>query len=84
MTSDKALGPFDCLSVVGANQRVERRQQAVDNAQAKLDKAEQEHAKRVAAIRAEVEALENRSQAEDARWDKEKERLESVLRRARG
>jgi hypothetical protein len=36
----------------------ERRQQAVDKAQAALDKAEQGHAKRAAAIQAEVEALE--------------------------
>ncbi len=62
----------------------ERRQQAVDKAQAALDKAEQEHARRAAVIQAEVEALEKRSQAEKARWDKEKERLEAALRRARG
>ncbi|MFK4719722.1 flagellar biosynthesis GTPase FlhF [Bradyrhizobium niftali] len=61
----------------------ERRQQAVDKAQAALDKAEQEHAKRAATIQAEVEALEKKSQTEDARWDKEKERLEAALRRAR-
>jgi hypothetical protein len=61
----------------------ERRQQAVDKAQAALNKAEQEHAKRAATIQAEVEALEKRSQAEEARWDKEKERLEAALRRAR-
>ena len=61
-----------------------RRQQAVDKAQAALDKAEQEHAKRAAAIQAEVEALERRSQTEEARWDKEKQRLEAALRRARG
>ena len=62
----------------------ERRQQAVDKAQAALDKAEQEHAKRAATIQAEVEALEKRSQSEKARWDREKERLEATLRRARG
>jgi len=62
----------------------ERRQQAVDKAQAALDKAEQEHAKRAAAIQAEVEALEEKSQTEEARWDKQKERLETALRRARG
>jgi hypothetical protein len=62
----------------------ERRQQAVDKAQAALNKAEQEHARRAAVIQAEVEALEKRSQAEKARWDKEKERLEAALRRARG
>ena len=62
----------------------ERRQQAVDKAQAALNKAEQEHAKRASTIQAEVEALEKRSQTEEARWDKEKERLEAALRRARG
>jgi len=61
----------------------ERRQQAVNKAQAALDKAEQEHAKRAAAIQAEVEAIEKRSQAEKIRWDKERERLEAALRRAR-
>ncbi len=62
----------------------ERRQQAIDKAQAALDKAEQEHARRAAVIQAEVEALDKRSQAEKARGDKEKERLEAALRRARG
>lgn len=61
----------------------ERRRQAVDKAQAALDKAEHEHAKRSAAIQAEVEALEKRSRAEEARWDKEKARLEAALRRTR-
>jgi hypothetical protein len=72
-------------SEVAARQKDrERRQQAIDKAQAALDKAEQEHAKRAAAIQAEVEALEKRSQAEKARWDRVKERLEAALRRARG
>ncbi|MES5488529.1 cell envelope biogenesis protein TolA [Bradyrhizobium sp. INPA03-11B] len=62
----------------------ERRQQAVGKAQTALDKAEQEHAKRAAAIQAEVDALEKRSQAEETRWGKEKARLEAALRRARG
>jgi hypothetical protein len=62
----------------------ERRRQAVDKAQTALDKAGQQHAKRAAVIQAEVEALEKRSQSEKARWDKEKERLEAALRRARG
>ena len=61
----------------------ERRQHAVDKAQVALDKGEQEHAKRAAAIQAEVEALEKKSQAEKARWDKQKWRLEASLRRAR-
>jgi hypothetical protein len=62
----------------------ERRQRAVDKAQAALNKAEQEHAKKVAAIQVEIEALEKKSQGEDARWDKEKGRLETALRHARG
>jgi flagellar motility protein MotE (MotC chaperone) len=62
----------------------ERRQQAVDKAQAALNKVEREHAKRAAAVQAEIEALEKRSQAENARWEKEKEQLEAALRRARG
>lgn len=61
----------------------ERRQRAVDKAQAALDKAEQEHLKRAAAIQAEVEALARRSQTEETRWNKEKERLEGALQRAR-
>jgi hypothetical protein len=61
----------------------ERRQQAIDSAQEALDAAEEEHAKNAAAIQAEVEALEQRSQAEDARWDKVRERLKAALRRAR-
>ncbi|MGY3079182.1 hypothetical protein ACVWZZ_005590 [Bradyrhizobium sp. LM6.10] len=62
----------------------ERRQQAVNNAQAALDKAKREHANRAAAIQTEIEALEKRSQTEQARWHNEKERLEAALRRARG
>ncbi|MFK4583688.1 cell envelope biogenesis protein TolA [Bradyrhizobium ottawaense] len=61
----------------------ERRQQAVDKAQAALDKAEHGHAKRAATIQAEVEAIDKRSRAEEARWDKEKGRLETALRRTR-
>jgi hypothetical protein len=57
----------------------ERRQQA----QAALAKAEREHAERAGGIRDEAEALERKSQAEEARWEKEKERLDEALRRAR-
>jgi hypothetical protein len=62
----------------------ERRRQAVDKAQAALETAEREHAKRATAIQAEMDALEKKSQAEDALWQKEKERLDAALRRARG
>ena len=61
----------------------ERRQRAVDKAQGALDKAEREHAEKAAAIQSELDALEKRSQAEDGRWHKLKEQLETALRRAR-
>src|ERR1700761_5906801 len=61
----------------------ERREKATAKAQAALDKAEREHANKAADIRAEVEALEKRSRAEDDRWEKERERLQAALRRAR-
>ncbi|MBR1150479.1 cell envelope biogenesis protein TolA [Bradyrhizobium sp. JYMT SZCCT0428] len=62
----------------------ERRRGAVDKAQAALDAAEREHEEKVAAIQAEAGALERRSRTENVRWDKERERLEAALQRARG
>jgi hypothetical protein len=61
----------------------ERRETATAKAQAALDKAEREHAKRVAGIQAEIGALEKHSRVEEDRWEKERERLQAVLRRAR-
>jgi hypothetical protein len=61
----------------------EHRQQAVDKAQSALDKAEREHADRAGAIQAEADAIEKRAQAENARWIKERERLDEALQRAR-
>jgi hypothetical protein len=61
----------------------ERRQQAVDKAQALLDKAEKDHTKRAAALRGEIEAIEERLNAEDAGWEKEEARLKMALKRAR-
>ena len=62
----------------------EHRQQAVDRAQLALDEAEREHAERAGAIQAEADAIEKRAQAENARWKKEKKRLDAALQRARG
>lgn len=61
----------------------ERRQAAVAKAQAALDAAESEHEQRVLAIEVERAALDRRSEAEDARWRKLKDGLETALRRAR-
>ena len=60
----------------------ERRQQAVDKAQPALDRAEQGHTRRAAALRAEIEAIEEKLNAEEAAWHKEKQRLKAALRRA--
>ena len=62
----------------------ERRQDAVDKAQSALDVARRKHEKIASDIQVQLEALEERSQAEEARWEKEKARLEAALRRARG
>ncbi|MCA6119281.1 cell envelope biogenesis protein TolA [Bradyrhizobium sp. WSM 1738] len=61
----------------------ERRQRAVDKAQSALDEARRKHEKNAADIQAQIEALEERSQTEVARWEKEKARLDAALRRAR-
>src|SRR4051812_32682992 len=62
----------------------DRRQQNVGKAQAALDKAGREHAKRAAAIQAGIEELEKQARAEEARWGKQQSKLEEALRRARG
>jgi len=69
-----------------AAQRKEReqRQKAIDKAQGALDAARRKHEKIASDIQAQLEALEETSQAEGARWEKEKARLEAALRRARG
>jgi hypothetical protein len=52
--------------------------------EAALAKAKREHDKRASTIESERAALEKRSQAEDARWEKQKHKLDIALRRARG
>jgi hypothetical protein len=61
----------------------ERRRHAIDNAQAALDKAEEEHAQRVAALRAEIETIERKLKSEEADWDGDEKRLKAALRRTR-
>jgi colicin import membrane protein len=61
----------------------QRREQEAAKAKAALESAEAEHDSIAAAIETERAALENRSQAEDARWKKQKEKLEAALRRVR-
>lgn len=61
----------------------ERREKAIAKAQAALDGARDEHEAKTNAIEAEREALEQRTRDEEVRWEKQKEKLETALRRAR-
>jgi hypothetical protein len=60
-----------------------KRAKRVAKAQAALDAAQREHEQRSEALHAEQAAIEKRVQAEDQRWEKERQRLASALRRAR-
>jgi hypothetical protein len=62
----------------------ERRQEAIDQAQAALDTARRKHDENAADIQAKLEALEERLRTEEAQWEKERSKLEALLRRARG
>jgi colicin import membrane protein len=59
------------------------REQAIAKAERALEQAKQEHETKTKKIEYERAALHRRSQAEDARWEKQKEKLEVALRRAR-
>jgi colicin import membrane protein len=67
----------------GEERRRERRRQAIARAQEALDRSRGEHDKAMAAIEDQRKALDRRSEAEAARWDKEKQKLEEALRKAR-
>jgi hypothetical protein len=78
------------LGMVEAGRRVYRgpgllpKEDAIDKAQAALDKAEEGHAKRAEALRAQIETIEMKVQAEDGNWDREAKRLKAAVQRARG
>src|SRR3954447_15843061 len=59
----------------------EGRDKAVTKVQAEVEKAKRDHDKRASTIEAQRAALEERSEAEDARWGKQKANLELALRR---
>jgi colicin import membrane protein len=61
----------------------ERRERAIAKAQAALDDATDEHEAKTSALEAEREALEQRARDEEVHWEKQKEKLETALRRAR-
>jgi hypothetical protein len=60
-----------------------RREDLVAKAQAALDKAQRKHEKRSETLLAERAAIEERIEAEDARWESELQGLTKALRRAR-
>lgn len=60
-----------------------RREKAVAAAQAALDRARRDHQARVDEIEAERAALDERAGMEEARWDKQRIKLEEAVRRAR-
>jgi colicin import membrane protein len=61
----------------------DRRQQAIAKAEAALQNSERAHDEKAAAIEAERAVLDERLQAENARWEKERNKLRTALRRAR-
>jgi len=61
----------------------ERRQRAINSAQAALDKGRRDHNRTAARIEAERAAVEKRAQAEQARWEKQEQKLQFALQRAR-
>jgi hypothetical protein len=61
----------------------ERREQAIAKAEAAIEEAERDHEQRAGAIDTERAALEQREQAEDERWKRQKAKLQEALRRAR-
>jgi colicin import membrane protein len=61
-----------------------RRERAIAKAEATLEKATHEHEAKVSEIEKARAALDKRSQTEDARWEKQKEKFERAVSRARG
>jgi hypothetical protein len=60
-----------------------RRERAIAKAEAALEEAKRAHEAKVEQIKRQHAALDRRSHAEAARWAKQKEQLETALRRAR-
>ena len=60
-----------------------RRDKAVAATEAALDKARREHEAKAEEIEAARAALDDRAEAEQARWDKQRMKLQEALRRAR-
>jgi hypothetical protein len=66
-----------------SEKRRKRREQAIAKAERALEQATREYKTKAKKIDNKRAALDRHSQAEDARWEKQKEKLKSALRRAR-
>jgi hypothetical protein len=55
----------------------------VESAEDALDAAREKHNKVATDLRKQIEALEQKVRAEDQRWEKERGKLETALKRAR-
>ena len=68
---------------VAREQKRGRHEKAIANAERAFEKAEREHDTRTGSIEKARAALDKRSRAEQARWAKQKEKLETAIRRSR-
>jgi colicin import membrane protein len=59
-----------------------RQEEAIAKAERALEAAKRDHETKIKTIANDFAAVERRSQAEDARWKKQKAKLEAALRRA--
>jgi colicin import membrane protein len=66
---------------VAREKQRKRREQASVKAERALEQAKRDHEAKVKEIERQRAALAKRSQAEDARWEKQKEKLETAVRR---
>ena len=66
-----------------ARKEQEKRESAIAKAEAALEDAREQHQKTLDAIDRDRAAIEKRIEAEEARWQKEKERLRDAIDRAR-
>ena len=64
-------------------EKLRKREEAIVKAERALELATSRHATKSEGIERQRAAVEKHSQAEETRWEKEKEKLKSALRRAR-
>ena len=67
---------------VAEQKRRQHRNQAIANAQSALEKSRKKHGQAMATIEGQRKALEQRSEAEISRWERERRKLEDALRKA--